>query len=240
MSSSDKIRWALLRPGQSLGRDYVVEDLIGSGYEGEVYKIRETETGIERAAKIYYEKRNPNGKILRRYVRKLQRLSHVDSVLRFHRRDRIRVNGSQLGVMISELAQGKLLSQMLSERSQKKFSSFEALHLLRAIALSVVPIHSAREYHGDLHTENIFVKRRGVEFDIKLLDFFDLGRFTKRRMEEDVIDMVGILFELVGGSAHYRNSSPAVKRIVRGRKHSLILSNCRNATDLVNLIDSLD
>ena len=45
-------------PGRKLAGKYVVESLLGSGYEGEVYKVVELRTGISRAAKIFYPQRN--------------------------------------------------------------------------------------------------------------------------------------------------------------------------------------
>ncbi len=40
-----------LTPGRKIAGKYEVLSLLGAGWEGEVYKIREIHTGIERAAK---------------------------------------------------------------------------------------------------------------------------------------------------------------------------------------------
>ena len=40
-----------LAPGRTLARKYEVVSRLGGGWEGEVYRIREKSTGIERAAK---------------------------------------------------------------------------------------------------------------------------------------------------------------------------------------------
>lgn len=233
-------KWPTLVPGQRLGKRYTVVGFLGSGFEGEVYKIKEIGTGIERAAKFFYFKRNPKGKQLRSYVRKLHKLQHVPSIIQYHHRDSIRVGGRTLEFMVSEYVNGKLLSTLLSEQPEERFTSFEALHILRAIAEGVAPIHQAGEYHGDLHTENIIVKRRGIGFSIKLLDFFDLGRSTKQRREEDVLDLIQILYELIGGATYYKNTRSSVKDIVRGRKRSLIFKNFRSAKELVEYIDRLE
>ena len=42
-----------LREGQTLGRNYYVVELLGIGWEGEVYKVEERRTGIVRAAKLF-------------------------------------------------------------------------------------------------------------------------------------------------------------------------------------------
>lgn len=240
MNSDNKNEWLRLSPGQKMGGRYVVVDFLGSGFEGEVYKIREIGTGIERAAKLFYPKRNPNGRALQSYVRKLHKLKHVPSIIQYLHRDSISRRGRTMEFLVSEYVEGKLLSTLLLEQPGKHFLSFEALHVLRAVADAVAPIHRAGEYHGDLHTGNIIVRRKGIGFGIKLLDFFDFGRSTKERIGEDVIDLVNILHELIGGRAHYRKASSAVKHIVRGRKRTLILSNCKTAGKLVEVIDDLD
>ena len=48
----------------------------------------------------------------------------------------------------------------------------QAIHLLYALVLGFECIHQAREYHGDLHSDNIIVEGYGLEFDLKILDFF--------------------------------------------------------------------
>ena len=42
-----------LPPGVTIARKYEVLSKLGAGWEGEVYKIREIRTGIERAAKLF-------------------------------------------------------------------------------------------------------------------------------------------------------------------------------------------
>lgn len=51
-----------LSPGSSLTRKYEIICKLGSGWEGEVYKIRERSTSTERAAKLFFPQRNPRNK----------------------------------------------------------------------------------------------------------------------------------------------------------------------------------
>jgi hypothetical protein len=48
--------------GRALARKYEIVRMLGSGWEGEVYLLKETSTGIERAAKFFFPQRNPGNK----------------------------------------------------------------------------------------------------------------------------------------------------------------------------------
>lgn len=43
-----------LKPGRILARKYEILSRLGGGWEGEVYMIREKNTHIERAAKLFF------------------------------------------------------------------------------------------------------------------------------------------------------------------------------------------
>jgi hypothetical protein len=55
-----------LEPGQKLGTSYRVEEFLGAGWEGEVYRVVEVPTGISRAAKLFYPRRNPFNRTVKR------------------------------------------------------------------------------------------------------------------------------------------------------------------------------
>ena len=56
-----------LRPGRVIGGKYTVEVKLGSGWEGEVYKVTESRTGVCRAAKLFYPQRNIRDKAVTYY-----------------------------------------------------------------------------------------------------------------------------------------------------------------------------
>lgn len=61
-----------LKKGKVLGRNYRVLEYLGSGWEGEVYKVEERKTGIIRAAKLFYHRKangeNPHIHYAKNYI----------------------------------------------------------------------------------------------------------------------------------------------------------------------------
>ena len=65
MKSQPRI-WSFNLPcGYCLAGKYQVVTLLGAGWEGEVYLVRERGTGIERTVKIFFPRRNPRDRTLR-------------------------------------------------------------------------------------------------------------------------------------------------------------------------------
>ncbi len=229
-----------LKSGRKLGSHYEVVEYLGGGWEGEVYKVIENRTGIVRAAKIFYPKRNIDKKRLLSYARKLYKLRSCDIVMQYHHRDTSRLLGEKTEFLVSDLIEGEMLSDFLLRQKRNRLSSFQALHLLYALALGVEQIHYLGEYHGDIHSDNIMVKRRGLGFSVSLLDFYDLGRPTKERIQYDVYGLIDILYESIGGADGYRKAAKDVKQIVMGRKHTLIKRKMQNAGHLRLLLENLE
>jgi serine/threonine protein kinase len=217
-----------------------VVEFLGSGWEGEVYKVEERRTGILRAAKVFYDRRSLNAKQLRRYTRKLHRLRGCPIITQYHHRDTARVRGRQVEILVSDLAEGALLSAYLNQQPGKRLVPFEALHLIHSLALGVEQIHFLGEYHGDIHTDNILVSKRGLGFEVHLIDFLDLGRSTHQKIQIDVFDLIGVLYELVGGALGYRRCGQEIRGLVMGRKHSLISRKFRTAGQLRLGIENLE
>jgi tRNA A-37 threonylcarbamoyl transferase component Bud32 len=226
-------------PGRSVAGKYVVDRILGSGWEGEVYSIVEKSTGIRRAAKFYYPHRDPTGKAAIAYARKLDALRHCPILMQYHHQEIAYVKRRKVIVVISELVEGQKLSEFLLEQHGHRLSTFEALHVLYVLAKGIAPIHARGEYHGDIHDDNIMIRRQGISFEVKLLDFFDLGRPTRAKIEKDVLNLVQILHILVGGRDHYGNQPGVVKQIVRGLKDSLILETFSTAGDIQRHLETL-
>ena len=227
-------------PGRRVAGKYEIERPLGSGYEGEVYAIVERSTGIRRAAKFYYPHRDPLGKAAIAYARKLDALRHCPILMQYHHQEFTMVRRKKVIVVISELVEGDKLSEFLASQPHKRLTTFEALHVLYILAKGISPIHARGEYHGDIHDDNIMVRRQGISFEVKLLDFFDLGRPTRSRIHKDVLNLIQVFQTIVGGRDNYAKQPSVVKEIIRGGKDSLILARFQSAGDIQHHLETLE
>lgn len=225
------------QPGRRVGR-YVIEHTLGSGYEGEVYAIEERATGIKRAAKFYYPQRDPHGTAAIAYARKLDALRHCPILLQYLHQEIVVVSKQKVTVVVSELVEGVKLSEFLSR--ERGLSTFESLHVLYALTRGIAPIHARGEYHGDIHDDNIMIRRRGIGFDLKLIDFFDLGKPNRSKIQKDVLNLVMVFHTIVGGRDGYADQPKVVKDIIRGLKDSLILARFKTAGDIQRHLETLE
>jgi tRNA A-37 threonylcarbamoyl transferase component Bud32 len=211
-----------LAPGRVLGGKYIVEAKLGGGWEGEVYKVTEQKTGVRRAAKLFFPHRNEKDRAVRFYARKLERLRDCHIVIQYYHSETIRHRGMPITCLISEYVDGEILSEFVKHQRGRRLHPFEALHLTYTLARGLEDIHRAREYHGDLHDDNVLVRQRGILFELKLVDFFHWGAPTKAHFRDDVIDVVRLLYDMLGGRRHYAGQPEAVKRICMGLRKDLI------------------
>jgi len=234
-----KVRRFEFPPGRIIAGKYVVQRMLGSGWEGEVYGIVERSTGIRRAAKFYYPHRDPTGKAAIAYARKLDALRHCPILMQYHHQEIAYVRRRKVIVVISELIEGQKLSEFLQQQHGHRLSVFEAMHVLYVLAKGIAPIHARGEYHGDIHEDNIMIRRQGIGFELKLLDFFDLGRPTRAKIQKDVLNLVQVFYILVGGRERYVQQPQVVKDIVRGLRDSLILARFGTAGDIQRHLETL-
>src|SRR5207302_2219233 len=144
-------------------------------------------------------------------------------LMQYHHQETAYVRKRKVVVVISELVEGQKLSEFLKAQPDGRLSTFEALHVIYALARGIAPIHARGEYHGDIHDDNIMIRRQGIGFEIKLLDFFDLGRPSRDKIRKDVLNLIQVYFAITGGHKHYSDQPKVVKDIIRGQKDSLIL-----------------
>lgn len=227
-------------PGRIIASKYEIESPLGSGWEGEVYVIRERSTGIRRAAKFYYPHRDPRGKSAIAYARKLDALRHCPILMTYHHQEIAYFKRRKVIVVISELVEGEKLSDFLLRQPGNRLSSFEALHVLYTLARGITPIHAIGEYHGDIHDDNIMIRRVGIGFEIKLLDFFDLGKPSRAKVRKDVLNLIQVFHTVVGGRSKYAQQPDVVKQIIRGLKDTLILERFQTAGDIQRHLETME
>ena len=127
--SPNKIDKFRILPGRIIGGKYVVDAKLGGGWEGEVYRVQETRTGVTRAAKLFYPKRNIRDRAVRFYAKKLDRLRKCPIVIQYHHSETIRYRGVPISCLIS----GRRLwpFDLMPKPRAKKSSSISARSGLR-------------------------------------------------------------------------------------------------------------
>lgn len=231
-TSSKDLKSFELAPGTVLGKKFRVLERLGSGWEGEVYRVRERASGVDRAAKIFYPRRDAKGLLSRRYARKLHKLRNCPLVIQYVTRETVEIQGHSVVVLISELVDGELLGSYVKRQPRRRLTPFQGMHLLHTLASGMEPVHLLNEYHGDLHADNVFVTRVGLGFELKVFDFYHWDDTRSANRREDLIDMIKIFYEALGGRAHYASQPPEVKDICRGLRRALILKRFPTASHL--------
>lgn len=229
-----------LPEGKRIARKYIVQNRLGAGWEGEVYLVQEMHTNVIRAAKLFYPHRNIKFKTSTKYIQKLHKLQDVTLVMNYQTQDIIRFKGENIVCMICEFIDGEMLSSLLARQKGKRLGVFQALHLLYALVKGIESIHEAGEYHGDLHVDNVMIKRFGLSFDLRVIDLHHWGDSKSDNRAEDLIKIIHIFYECLGGAKHYQKLPPAIKNIIKGLKRSLILKQFKSVGHLRLHLENLD
>ncbi|UCE17848.1 MAG: protein kinase [Gemmatimonadota bacterium] len=229
-----------LPPGYELAGKYQIISKLGSGWEGEVYKIREMRTGIDRAAKLFFPQRNIGNRTAKRYAKKLHKLRHCSILIQYHTEELIRYRKVPVTVLVSEYVEGELLSDFLKRHPGHRLQPFEALHLLHSLTKGMEEIHLHNEYHGDLHLDNIIVRRFGLAFDLKLIDLFHWEGSKSENRQTDICFLIRVFYDTLGGARHYQRHPEAVKYICSGLKQSIILKKFRTMTQLRKHLETME
>jgi len=221
-----------LHPGRIIAKKYEVISLLGAGWEGEVYKVVEIDTGIEHAAKIFYPERNYKDRTVKFYAKQLHKLSSCPMLIQYQTKETFTFNKTITTMLISEFVEGDLLSEFIRKLPKKRMAAFEGLHLLYALTRGIEQIHGLNEYHGDLHSGNVIINNYGLEFHLKLMDLHLQKDSKRERQKDDIIGLIQILYEALGGKRYYASQPEAIKYICCGLKHSLILKKFKTAGQL--------
>ncbi len=226
--------------GRVIAGKFRIMKKLGSGWEGEVYKAEEMVTKVPVALKFFYPRRNRNNKVARQYAQRLHKLSESPVSINYYTQDSIKVRGEDITCFVYEYADGMILSHYLKRQPGGRIGIMQGLLLLHSLAKGIENVHFHNEYHGDLHTDNIIIKRKGLGFEFKLLDMYNWGDAKSLNKAEDIVNLIRIFYEAIGGRKHYAKHPKEVKEICMGLRSNLILKKFRTASILLQYIENIE
>jgi tRNA A-37 threonylcarbamoyl transferase component Bud32 len=213
--------------GKILSSKYEVVSKLGNGWEGEVYLVKEVDTEIERAAKFFYPERNPKNKTVRNYAKKLHKLRACNSLIKYIAKEKLRYRGQDITYLLSDFVEGYTLDTYINSWHSGGMNFYQALHLFYSVVKAVEEIHINKEWHGDIHSENIIIQKTSLNYELKLIDVFQVGYGLKGSIQDDVYMLCHLLYEIIGGKKHYRLQPFFIKSICCGLKKGLIKNKFR-------------
>lgn len=238
-TKSQQIKEFGFQEDQILNKKYRISSKLGTGWEGEVYAIEEINTGIVRAAKFFYPARNNKNKTLIGYAKKLNNLNDTPIIIKYISQEEVLFKGQKILYLISEYIEATSLEDYINSSKKNSISLFEAVHIFYQLVKGVEQIHLKGQFHGDLHTGNVLLRRKGLAFEIKLIDLF-LWKGNKREFQRsDILELINIFYELLGGQKNYAKLPHSIKQIICGRKSNLILKKFPRISTLSVTLENL-
>jgi serine/threonine protein kinase len=155
-----------IEPGLLLGHTWIVEEFLGRGGMGEVWRCAHVELGSEHAIKIILPELANEPNFVALFKEEARRLSRLqsDAIVRYEGLFRDEW-GRQYLVM--EFVDGPSLSSVLKERRP---SLREIQQLLDRVALGLEAAHDQSIFHRDISPDNIILPEGRVE-RAKIIDF---------------------------------------------------------------------
>jgi serine/threonine protein kinase len=153
---------AILMAGAAMG-PYLVEEQLGQGGMGEIYRARDTRLGRAVALKLLSPALAADEAALERFRREAQAISALNhpNVCTIHD------IGAESGrpYLVIELLEGQTLKERIAEGP---FSLEELVPVVTGILNGLEAAHAAGLVHRDIKPANVFLTRNGL---VKILDF---------------------------------------------------------------------
>ena len=211
-ATTDPLR---LQPGAILAGKYLVEEQVGSGWEGQVYRVVEKRTGAMRAAKLFYPERNRGGRTVARYARKLEALRDCPLTLHYHHSETLEIHSREVTCLISEFVDGEILGRLRRRSPGQRLAPFEGL-------TSFTPSPRASRA-STLPSSTTAICTRTTSSSV--------GSASASTSRSSTFTTVGAV-EALGGSRRYARLPDELRWICAGLKHGLIRARFPTATRL--------
>ena len=156
----------VLRPGIVLGHTYAIEELLGRGGLGEVYRAKHVELGTAHAIKLIQPALASDPKTVQLLVEEARKLARVrnDAVVNYEGLFR---DEQGLRYLVMEFVDGPSLASVIAGR---RFEPDEVLALRDRLVEGLAAVHNRGIIHRDLSPDNIILPDAEVG-RAKLIDF---------------------------------------------------------------------
>ncbi len=181
------VRTCKARVGSTVDGKYRLEEFIGAGTSGAVYRALNTWVGREVAVKLFHYDGASADTAMQRFVREAQAANRVrkDGMPHPNVVDALDVGrDGPTGLLFSvqEFLRGETLEAYLRKRPDRRLPASEAVVLLLPVIDAIACAHEAGVVHRDLKPENIFLVFKGNEDPTpKVLDF-GIAQLSDARM----------------------------------------------------------
>jgi serine/threonine protein kinase/ABC-type branched-subunit amino acid transport system substrate-binding protein len=160
-----------LKHGDIVDNRYVIDDYLGGGGFGHVYRGRQLSTGQKVAIKVLLTERLASGRHqveFARFDREVQFIAslHHPNIVRLIDSGKI---GEEMLYMVLEYIDGQTLADIIA--SQEKISLSVVTELMLQVLDALACAHEQGVVHRDLKPANIMIMRTGVRYNAKILDF---------------------------------------------------------------------
>jgi len=154
--------------GRTLNHRYLVEDKIGEGGFGAVFRGKQIATGREVALKILHPHNVSDQTIVARFRREAEACSKLRDP---HTVTTYDFDETPDGILYlaMELLRGQSLHQV--QKAQGPLGVARVLKILDQVAASLAEAHANGIVHRDMKPENVFIETREGEDHVKVLDF---------------------------------------------------------------------
>ncbi|HVV16099.1 MAG TPA: serine/threonine-protein kinase [Polyangia bacterium] len=154
--------------GRALNHRYLVEDKIGEGGFGAVFRGKQIATGREVALKILHPHNVADQTIVARFRREAEACSKLRDT---HTVTTYDFDETPDGILYlaMELLRGQSLHQV--QKTQGPLGVGRVLKIMDQVAASLAEAHANGIVHRDMKPENVFIETREGEDHVKVLDF---------------------------------------------------------------------
>ena len=90
------------------------------------------------------------------------------------------------------------------------------------------------------HAGKVLVRHTGIFYEISFVDFLYRGSASVRQQRADVVEVVKLLYDAVGGRPHYASQPTIIKELCKGLRRDLIRRAFPTATYLLQHLEMFD